>query len=140
MKYGALVVPVVGVLAVLTGFLVYGNLNNNLVYYLTPAEAVVKKSDFPDGERFRLGGLVKEGSVQRGRGEVRFTVTGGGARVRVVNQGAPAQLFRAGVGVVVEGAWRGDTFYSDTMIVKHDSEYRPPSSPTDKPSLAGVGP
>ena len=34
MRYRAIVIPVVGVIAVLTGFLLFGNLNQNLVYYL----------------------------------------------------------------------------------------------------------
>lgn len=133
MNYRVIVLPVVGVIAILAGVLVYGNLNNNLVYYLTPAEALARKGDAASGERFRLGGLVAPGSVERTDGGVSFVVVGGGSEVPVTNAGSPAQLFRAGVGVVVEGAWRGDTFSSDTMIVKHDAEYRPPNSKAQAP-------
>ncbi|HDH25193.1 MAG TPA: hypothetical protein ENH00_03225 [Actinobacteria bacterium] len=31
------------------GFFAFGNLNENLVYYLTPSEAVAQRADFPDG-------------------------------------------------------------------------------------------
>lgn len=128
MKYRVLVLPVVGAIVVLGGFLVSGNLNDNLTYYLTPGEAISKRTDFPDGTRFRLGGFVEKGTVVTTRTGLRFTVSGGGGRVNVDYAGAPTQLFRPGVGVVVEGAWQGDAFAADTMIIKHDSDYRAPRS------------
>ncbi len=127
MRYRSLVVPVVGLILALGGYLTYGNLNKNLVYYLTPGEAVAKKASFADGQRFRLGGLVEKGSVVRTKGGARFTVEDGRAKVPVAFSGAPSQLFGGGIGVLVEGAWQGNTFVSDTMMVKHDSEYRPPA-------------
>ena len=132
MSYRAVVLPVVGVIVVLGGFLV-SNLNDNLVYYLTPAEAVADKADYDDGERFRLGGLVEQGSVERTDDGVRFELVDGGTSIRVIHTGAPAQLFQSGIGVIVEGAWRGDTFYSDTMIVKHDENYAPPATDETTP-------
>lgn len=137
MSYRAVVLPVVGVIVVLGGFLV-SNLNDNLVYYLTPAEAVADKADYDDGERFRLGGLVEQGSVERTDDGVRFELVDGGTSIRVVHTGAPAQLFQSGIGVIVEGAWRGDTFYSDTMIVKHDENYASPA--TDETTTDGGRP
>lgn len=131
MRYRSLVFPVIGALVVLGGFLVSGNLNDNVVYYLTPGEAISKRSDFPDGERFRLGGFVEKGTVAETSTGVRFMVSGGGGKVRVDHTGTPTQLFRPGIGVVLEGAWQGDVFESDTMIIKHDAEYRPPGSSKD---------
>lgn len=140
MRYRFVVLPVLGVIVLLGGFLVYGNLNSNLVYYLTPTEAVAKKSDFGEDRRFRLGGLVKRGSVQRTSEGVRFVVTDGESRVPVVHTGTPAQLFRAGIGIVVEGNWRESTFESDTMIVKHDENYKKPgASPSSPPGYGGDG-
>lgn len=123
MRYRALLIPVLGIIAVLAGFLVFGNLNQNLVYNLTPTEAVAQQSALGQGERFRLGGLVQEGSVVRGSNEVRFTLIDDSASVPVVYAGVPAQLFAAGIGAIVEGAWRGGRFYADTMMVKHDENY-----------------
>lgn len=127
MRYRALAIPLLGVILALGGFLTYGNLNNNLVYYLTPTEAVSQKSSFTDGQRFRLGGLVEKGSVVRTKHGARFQVEDAEARVPVIFTGAPSQLFGGGIGVVVEGTWRGNTFVSDTMMVKHDSQYKPPA-------------
>ena len=130
MRYRWFVLPGAGVAVVLVGLLVFGNLNDNLIYYLTPSEAVLRRADFPDGHRFRLGGLVAPGSVRPATGGVAFTVTDGNRALPVYHQGAPPQLFRAGIGVVVEGAWSGARFRSDTIIVKHDETYRPPGPGT----------
>lgn len=133
-RYRLLAVAVLGVVAVLMGVLLFGDLNRNLVYYLTPAEALAQRADYPDGRRFQLGGLVEEGSVRPTPDAVRFVVTAdpapGSAGVSVEYRGAPAQLFGAGIGVVLEGSWRGEEFVSDTMKVKHDENYRPPEGET----------
>ena len=138
MRYRWFVLPAAGIAAVLLGVLLFGNLNDNLVYYLTPSEALARRADFPDGHRFRLGGLVEPGSVRRVAGGVAFVVTDGRRPVPVTHQGAPSQLFREGVGVVVEGSWAGDRFRSDTMLLKHDEDYRPPGE-GDRAPAAGPG-
>jgi cytochrome c-type biogenesis protein CcmE len=132
------VLPAAGIAAVLLGVLLLGNLNDNLVYYLTPSEALARRADRPDGHRLRLGGLVEPGSVRRVAGGVGFTITDGRRSIPVTHQGAPSQLFREGVGVVVEGSWAGDRFRSDTMLLKHDENYRPPGEPGRAP-VAGSG-
>lgn len=112
---GLLVVALVGVLVML---------NSSLVYFRTPTEVrqgVVTASD----QRFRLGGQVERGTVVGvDDGVVRFAVTDGREEVPVVFTGAPQQLFREGIGVVVEGTWDGSEFRSDTMMIKHDEQYR----------------
>ncbi|WP_458040877.1 MULTISPECIES: cytochrome c maturation protein CcmE [Bacteria] len=120
-----------GAILMLVGFLLFGNLNQNLVYYLTPTEAAAQKSSAPAGERFRLGGLVAEGSVVRTDEETRFTLVDDGAAIPVRLTGAPPQLFAAGIGAVVEGSWRAGAFYADTVIIKHDEEYEEYSVPQD---------
>lgn len=131
-RYRTLVISVVGLITVLGGYLIYGNLNNNLVYYLAPKEAIAQKVMLQDGERFRLAGIVEKGTVVTTRNGADFIVEADNARVQVIYTGSPSQLFSAGVGVVVEGAWRGDRFVSDTMMIKHDSEYTPPPTDTGK--------
>lgn len=129
-RYQLLAAAALGVVTVLVGLLLFGNLNGNLVYYLTPAEAVAQRADFPDGRRFQLGGLVEPGSVVPTAEGVRFVVVSGtepgSVSIPVNYRGTPAQLFDASVGVVLEGAWRATEFISDTMKVKHDEVYRPP--------------
>ena len=139
MRYRWFVLPAAGIAAVLLGVLVFGNLNSNLVYYLTPTEALARRADFADGQRLRLGGLVEPGSLRRVTGGVRFTVTDGRRSILVTHQGTPAQLFQEGAGVVVEGSWSGDVFRSDSMLVKHDENYRPPGEPARPPAAGARG-
>ncbi len=130
-RYRLLVIALGGLVLVLLGVLIFGNLNSNLVYYLKPQEALARKAQFDDGRRFKLGGMVGADSVRRTPDGLRFVVTNGtapgSASVPVVHHGAPAQLFRSGAGVVLEGTWKGSRFVSDTMMVRHDENYTPPT-------------
>lgn len=118
--------PLGGIAVVLAGVLAFGDLNGSLVYYLTPTEAATQQADFANDRRFRLAGVVAPGSVTETADVVAFTVTDGRTRIQVRHRGAPPQLFQEDIEVVVEGAWDGDTFRSDTMLIKHDEEYYPP--------------
>lgn len=112
-------------------------LSGNLVYYVTPTELLAQQP--APGERLRLGGQVMPGSVRDVAGGVDFVVTDGTTRMTVVHQGAPPSLFRTGTGVVLEGTYGADgAFHSDTMLVKHGEEYRPPA-PGETPSPVQVG-
>lgn len=126
MRYRLFVFPVAGLAAVLVGVLAFGNLNGNLVYYLAAGEAVEQRADFPDGRRFRLAGEVAVGTLAETADGVAFRLSDGVTGVEVVHTGAPPQLFQEGIQAVVEGAWDGDVFRSDTIIVKHEADYRPP--------------
>ena len=143
-RYRLLALTALGVGVVLLGVLFVGNINGNLVYFLTPQEALAQKADFAEGRRLQIGGLVQEGSVAPSADGLRFTVVSGtepgSAAVPVLYDGSPAQLFRPGIGVVMEGAWSGDTFDADTMIVKHDENYRAPDAGTrpDESALQGT--
>lgn len=121
-----IVLPALVLLAAVIGGLVWINLGENLVYYLTPSEAVEQRGGGAAAGRFRLGGLVEEGSVEETPGGIRFAVGDGAASVEVEHTGAPPQLFRAGIGVVVEGAWEGARFHSDVLLINHDEQYRAP--------------
>lgn len=142
-RYRLLAFSGAGVVAVLLGLLFFGNINQNLVYYLTPQEAIAQRAEFDDGRRFQLGGLVEDGSVTRAEGALRFVVASdvesGGPTVTVRHVGAPAQLFKSGIGVVLEGSWHGEVFVSDTMKVKHDETYQPPA-PREEPGAEAVDP
>lgn len=125
-RYRWFVLPSVGVIVIIMGFMVFQSLGDNLVYYLTPGEAVEQRAEFPDGERFRLGGQVEEGTLMETDAGVEFTVSDGAHEVHIVHTGAPPELFREGVGAIVEGAWDGDVFRSDELVVKHDEQYQAP--------------
>jgi cytochrome c-type biogenesis protein CcmE len=111
-------------------------LSGNLVYYVTPTELLHQQP--AAGERLRLGGQVVPGSVHEVGGAIDFVVTDGTSRMTVVHEGNTPALFRSGIGVVLEGTYGSDgAFHSDTMLVKHSEEYRPPP-PGQTPSPAAV--
>jgi cytochrome c-type biogenesis protein CcmE len=118
-RYWRFVIPA-GLLAVVLVVLLI-NLSSSLVYFVTPTDLIQAEVD--DG-RSRLGGQVEPGSVVVEAELVRFRVTDGREAVDVIHEGDPQQLFQEGIGVVVEGQWDGATFHSDTMLVRHDEQYR----------------
>lgn len=123
---------VVGAVAVLGafGYLLAGGIGENLVYFVTPTELAAKGADVHDTP-VRLGGQVKPGTVQWDADalDLRFELTDGTADVRVHSTGAPPQMFRDGMGVVVEGRMSRDgVFLSTNLMVMHSNEYRAPES------------
>jgi cytochrome c-type biogenesis protein CcmE len=113
-------------------FIAFGDLGKNLVYYWTPAEMLAAGSK-AYGATIRLGGIVQKGTVawDAGHTELSFRVandvTPGAASVLVKVRETPPQMFREGIGVVVEGTFdKGQVFTSSRLMVNHSNEYRPP--------------
>lgn len=121
----------VGALAVAAGalaFLVWGNLEENVVYYWSPSE-LVEHGDKALEATVRLGGLVVPASVdwKPETQQLAFQITDGSQTIPVQCTGAPPQMFREGIGVVVEGQMQLDgIFRTDRVMVKHSNEYRAP--------------
>jgi len=113
------------VLSAAVGLVLYA-LSGTITYFKTPSD--IAASPMPPGQRFRLGGLVADGSVKRGTGtEVEFSVTDTLHAVPVVYRGVLPDLFREGQGVVAEGRLEPDgRFRADTVLAKHDENYMPP--------------
>jgi cytochrome c-type biogenesis protein CcmE len=113
-----------GVLAIAAA-LVLNALSGSIVFFNSPSDIVEKQ--IPAGSRVRIGGLVKDGSVQRGDNlRIRFAVTDGKNDVMVHYQGIVPDLFREGQGVVAEGKLEpGGTLDADTVLAKHDERYMP---------------
>ena len=121
---------VVGLVLVLSGFgyLLYGGIDESLVYFLTPKELLARGARGYDAP-VRLGGQVVPGSVNWDAQalDLRFRVTDGTDTVTVHSRGAPPQMFRDAIGVVLEGRYtRADVFESTNLMVKHSNEYRAP--------------
>jgi cytochrome c-type biogenesis protein CcmE len=120
----SLIGAALGVLA-LAAALVLVALKDSIVFFNSPTDVVEKQ--IKPGTRIRIGGLVKEGSVQRGDSlAVRFDVTDGKSTVVVAYQGLLPDLFREGQGVVAEGTLdAAGTFRADNVLAKHDETYMP---------------
>lgn len=122
--------PLAGVLAILSafGYMLWGGIDDNLVYFLTPTE-LMERGQEAYGAPVRLGGQVEPGSVQWNAEalDLRFQLSDGSRIVHVHSRGAPPQMFRDGMGVVVEGRYTRDgVFESTNLMVKHSNEYRAP--------------
>lgn len=122
---------IAGLVVILGGFgyLMFGGLGENLVYFLTPTELMAKGDDAFEAP-VRLGGQVEPGSVEWDADalDLRFTLTDGDQAVVVHSTGAPPQMFRDGIGVIVEGRFgRDGVFRSTNLMVKHSNEYRAPA-------------
>ncbi|MES2179092.1 MAG: cytochrome c maturation protein CcmE [Gemmatimonadota bacterium] len=118
----------IAVIVLAFGYLIYGGLDQNVVYFLTPKELLAKGVEGVDVP-VRLGGQVKPGTVKWDDASLAlsFTVTDGSGDIPVHSRGAPPQMFRDGMGVVVEGRYHRDgVFNSTNLIVKHSNEYRAP--------------
>ncbi len=114
-----------GVIAIVLA-LTFSGLNDSLTYYLYPSEAVDQRADFPDGERFRLAGIVVAGTVVETDESTSFEVTDGAADIPVVLNGPQPSLFAEEVPLLLEGAWSGDTFQADSALIRHDENYEVP--------------
>ena len=105
--------------------LVLTALNDNIVFFYSPTQ-VAEKHPGPE-RRFRLGGLVEQGSVKKDGQEVRFIVTDLKKTVPVVYRGILPDLFREGQGVIAEGTLGADgVFTAREVLAKHDEKYMPP--------------
>ncbi|MCB9662757.1 MAG: cytochrome c maturation protein CcmE [Alphaproteobacteria bacterium] len=119
----------VSVLGGTLGALSMSTMGEELVYYWSPTE-LHAKGDAARDATVRIMGMVVDGSVEWMPEEQRlaFRVTDGSEEVAVEGTGAPPQMFREGIGVVVEGRLHADgVFRSQTVMVKHDNAYAPPA-------------
>jgi cytochrome c-type biogenesis protein CcmE len=113
-----------GVLALAAG-LVLNALRDSIVFFSTPT--MVSEQHIAPGRRFRLGGMVQQGSLERGDNlAITFEIADGDAKLPVAYRGILPDLFREGQGVIVEGALdAAGVFKADTVLAKHDETYMP---------------
>ncbi|MCK9380850.1 MAG: cytochrome c maturation protein CcmE [Sulfuritalea sp.] len=122
----ALIVGGLASLAIAAG-LSLNALDSNIAMYVTPSEVAAGKS--PQGKAFRIGGLVKEGSVKRQDMTVRFVITDMAKEIPVAYTGILPDLFRDGKGAVVQGRLGSDgVFVASEVLAKHDENYMPPEA------------
>ena len=102
-------------------------LSDSVAFFVTPTDIATDKVDVD--RRFRLGGLVVPGSIERSGedGTVAFALTDQANEVRVRYQGLLPDLFREGQGIVAQGHLAGDgVFVASEVLAKHDENYMPP--------------
>ena len=113
------------VAAGVAGWLVALALQENLTYLYTPTQ--VRTGEVATDTRFRLGGVVCEGSVRRREGtlDVEFAVTDRERRVPVRHHGILPDMFKEGTSIIATGRMQQGTFVADEVLAKHDEQYMP---------------
>ena len=109
--------------------LILNAFQSNLLFFFTPTQAVAGEA--MHGRPIRIGGLVADGSVVHGEGElsVSFDVTDTVNALPVTYRGVLPDLFREGQGVVVRGVLdEGGHFTASEVLAKHDENYMPPEA------------
>lgn len=107
--------------------LVLNAFQSNLVFFFTPSQ--IEAGEAPKGRTFRVGGMVKEGSVRRNNLTVDFVVTDTAKEIPVSYTGILPDLFREGKGVVAQGKLGADgRFVASEVLAKHDENYMPPEA------------
>jgi len=112
------------VLALALGLVLYA-MNDTIVFFNSPAD--IQAKNVQPGTRIRLGGLVRQGSVQRGSDQqITFEVVDTQAAIQVSYKGLLPDLFREGQGIVAEGVLESSrVFRADSVLAKHDEKYMP---------------
>lgn len=100
-------------------------LRDEIVFFFDPTD-VVEGNKVAPGQKFRIGGLVADGSVKKVETLVTFTVTDGSNSVQIAFDGILPDLFREGQGVIAEGKLEADgKFVATNILAKHDENYIP---------------
>ena len=135
---GVRVAACLAVVVLALAWIAVRGLTGNFVYYLTPTD-VVAHHKAHIGQRVRLGGYVMPGTVHHDGSFLTFTVTDFTNSMRVFDTGAVPELFKAGQGVVLEGALGKDgLFHADTLLVQHNGKYYPPKPGQPPPHRADL--
>lgn len=120
---------IVGALIVISiaAVLILNALNSNIALYVTPSEVAAGKS--PAGQVFRIGGMVKDGSVKRDGLTVNFVITDMAKDIPVAYTGILPDLFKEGKGAVIQGRLDSNgQFVASEVLAKHDENYMPPEA------------
>jgi cytochrome c-type biogenesis protein CcmE len=125
-KRAALIIGGLAAIGIAAAF-VLNALDSNIALYVTPSEVAAGKA--PQGKAFRIGGMVKDGSLKRDNLTVHFVVTDTAKDIPVAYTGILPDLFKEGKGAVVQGRLAADGQFTATeVLAKHDENYMPPEA------------
>jgi cytochrome c-type biogenesis protein CcmE len=120
----ALIIIVLLLGVFLVAFLGFKTFQSNLLYYFSPTDVVAGKA--PTNASFKLGGLVKIGSVAKKNLETKFVLTDNENEFLVSYEGILPDLFREGQGIIATGKLTNNVFVASEVLAKHDENYMPP--------------
>ncbi|MGH1424061.1 MAG: cytochrome c maturation protein CcmE [Pseudooceanicola sp.] len=118
------VVAMAAVALIVSTALIGYAMRDGINYFRAPSQVLAEPP--APGETFRIGGLVEDGSLKRGQGEViRFNVTDGGGVVPVTYRGVLPDLFAENQGMIGTGKYINGVFEASEILAKHDESYMP---------------
>jgi len=107
-------------------FIILKSLEKNVVYFLSPSE-IYNKENISLNKKIRIGGLVKENSINKSEEKINFIITDLKNEIIVSYVGLVPNLFSEGKGVVAEGKLKDKKYFiADKILAKHDENYMPP--------------
>jgi cytochrome c-type biogenesis protein CcmE len=122
----ALIVGGLSAIGIAAAF-VLNALDSNIALYVTPTEVLAGKA--PKGKAFRIGGMVRDGSLKRDNLTVHFVITDTAKDIPVAYTGILPDLFKEGKGAVIQGRLGDDgSFTATEVLAKHDENYMPPEA------------
>ena len=125
-KRALIIVAALAVIGV-AALLILNALNSNIALYVTPSEVSAGKS--PKDQAFRIGGMVKDGSLRRDGLTVHFVITDLVKDIPVAYTVILPDLFKEGKGAVIQGRMNSDgEFIASEVLAKHDENYMPPEA------------
>ena len=113
-------------ISISTIFLILKVLDDNVLYFYSPSD-IKNSNDISFKKKIRIGGMVKNGSIQSNESEIKFVVTDLNNEIIVSYSGTVPALFAEGKGVVAEGKLKDKKFFiAKRILAKHDENYMPP--------------
>ena len=107
-------------------FFIFTSLEENVVYFFSPTD-IKQKTEISFKDKIRIGGLVKEGSINKKNTTINFIITDLKNEIIVSYNGSIPNLFSEGKGVIAEGKLEDKQFFvADSILAKHDENYMPP--------------
>ena len=106
--------------------LIFKALEDNVLYFYSPTE-IKNGNEIVLKKNIRIGGMVKDGSIQSNANEIKFIVTDFKNEIIVSYKGTVPALFAVCKGAVVEGKLKDKKFFlANRILAKHDENYMPP--------------
>ena len=113
-------------LATVIIFFIFKSLEENVVYFFSPTE-IYNKPNISFNEKIRIGGLVKENSLNKSQKSIKFIITDLKNEIIVSYNGLLPNLFSEGKGVIAEGQLKDKKYFiANKILAKHDENYMPP--------------
>ena len=111
---------------ILTAYILFKSLEENVVYFLSPTE-IYEKQEIHFDKKIRIGGMVKKNTIKHSAESINFIITDFKNEIYVIYSGSIPNLFAEEKGVVAEGFLKNRNYFlADKILAKHDENYMPP--------------